>query len=125
MKSFKSLILLCYYDRSLFVYVTRYSDPRSIDQLAAVAAKVDVVKTVMQENIAKILENTTHLEKIDEKALQLNEQARGFRDGTKELKNKMWWKMWKMRLLIGGLVIAVLIIIIVPIAVTASSSKSK
>lgn len=33
--------------------------------------------------------------------------------------------MWKMRLLIGGLIIAVLLIIIVPIAVTQSATDSK
>lgn len=83
--------------------------------------KIDVVKTTMKENIQQLLVNTEKLEQIENAALHLNNQSEDFKRGTKELSNKMFWKKWKMRLLIGGLVIAVLIIIIVPIAVSSNS----
>jgi len=86
-----------------------------------VQEKIDVVKTTMKENIQQLLVNTEKLEQIENAALHLNNQSEDFKRGTKELSNKMFWKKWKMRLLIGGLVIAVLIIIIVPIAVSSNS----
>jgi vesicle-associated membrane protein 72 len=86
--------------------------------------KLDVVKTVMRDNIQQILLNDEKLERIDASAEQLNEQSQAFKSNTKALTNKMFWKMWKMRILIGGLIIAILIIIIVPIAVTSSQSSS-
>jgi hypothetical protein len=78
----------------------------------------------MKENIKQLLINEEKLEKIEAAAVELNKTSLTFQKSAGDLKNKMWWKMWKMRLLIGGLIIAVLIIIIVPIAVTSSSSSS-
>lgn len=74
----------------------------------------------MKDNIEQLLLNNEKLEHIEAAALHLNNQSEGFREGAKELSNKMWWKMVKMRLLIGGLIVAVLIIIIVPLAVSNS-----
>ena len=104
---------------------SKYADPSSVDKLVSVQEKLDVVKTNMRENIAQILQNTESIERIEAAAIHLNEQAIQFHDGSKSLATKMFWKKWKMRLLIGGLVIAILIIIIVPIAVSAQSSSSK
>lgn len=70
-----------------------------------------------------LLINEEKLKGIEAQTEHLNDQAKSFNKGSKELANKMWWKMWKMRLLIGGLIIAVLLIIIVPIAVSNSNSK--
>ena len=71
----------------------------------------------MKENIQQLLINQENLEKIESAAIHLNEQSVAFHSGSKQLANKMFWKMWKMRILIGFLVTAVLIIIIVPFAV--------
>jgi hypothetical protein len=79
----------------------------------------------MKENIQQLLVNQEKLENIEQAAIHLNEQSNHFRKNAKQLTDKMWWKMWKMRLLIGGLITAVLIILIVPIAVTSSSSSKK
>jgi hypothetical protein len=85
-----------------------------------VQEKVDIVKTTMKENIQQLLQNEEKLERIESAAAHLNEQSIAFKQNAKELSNKMWWKMWKMRIAIGFLIIAVLLIIIVPTAVTAS-----
>ncbi len=74
----------------------------------------------MKENIQQLLVNEEKLERIEASTLHLNEQAGAFKHSSKDLANKMWWTMWKMRLLIGGLITAVLILIIVPIAVSSS-----
>lgn len=74
----------------------------------------------MKENIQQLLLNEEKLERIEEAATQLNHQSQAFKTNAKQLSNKMWWKMWKMRLVVGGLIVAVLIVLIVPIAVTSS-----
>lgn len=104
--------------------MSKYANPGSMDKLTAVQDKVEVVKTVMKDNIQQMLLNEEKLKKIEESTEHLNEQSEQFKKSTKELQDKMWWKMWKMRLLIGGLVIAVLIVIIAPVAATSSSSSS-
>ncbi len=101
----------------------RFGNPANVDKLASIQDKVDVVKTTMKDNIQQLLVNQEKMENIEAQTLHLNEQADGFNRGAKELKNKMFWKMWKMRLLIGGLITAVLLMIIVPIAVSSSGKK--
>eukprot|EP01041_Mallomonas_annulata_P003605 gene3605-7173_t len=102
----------------------RYADPAAGDQLVAVQAKIDVVKSEMQQNIQQLLINSEQMEKIATSAEELNEQSQAFKAGTKELRNKMFWKNIKMKLLIGGLIVAVLIIIIVPVALTAQGTQN-
>jgi vesicle-associated membrane protein 72 len=102
----------------------RFNDPGAEDKLTEVTGKIDVVKSVMKENISKILENEAKLEHIEAASEALNEKAQDFRKGSKQLNDMMWWRMWKMRLLIGGLIVAVLLIIIVPTAISAQSSSN-
>lgn len=94
-----------------------------MDKLTAVQEKVDIVKSTMKDNIAQLLLNTEKMEHIEAAAAALNHQSADFQKGAKQLTNKMWWKMWKMRILIGGLIVAILLILIVPIAVTSSKKK--
>jgi hypothetical protein len=77
----------------------------------------------MQENIQQLLVNNEQVERIAASSETLNEQSLAFKSSTKELRNKMYWKMWKMRLLIGGLIVVVLIVIIVPVVLTAQGSS--
>jgi ribosomal protein L14E/L6E/L27E len=107
------------------LFFFRYENPANVDKLVAVSEKVEVVKTVMKDNINELLQNTEKLEDIEKKSELLNKQASDFSKGTKDLATKMFWKKWKMRLLIGGLITAVLILIIVPTAVSASQTSKK
>jgi len=95
----------------------KYADPSSFDKLTAVQEKIDVVRTVMQENIQQILINQEQVDRINSSAEHLAEQSLAFKSTTKELRNKMFWKMVKMRLLIGGIIICILVVIIVPIVI--------
>lgn len=75
----------------------------------------------MQENIQQLLLNEEKLGRIESATVQLGEQSLAFRNSSKSLANKMWWQMWKTRLVIIGVVLAVLLVIIVPIVMTAKS----
>jgi UDP-glucose 6-dehydrogenase len=89
-----------------------------------VQEKLDVVKTVMQENIQQILLNQEQVDKINSSAEHLAEQSLAFKSTTKELRNKMFWKMVKMRLLIGAVIVCVLIVIIVPVVVMVKAKDN-
>lgn len=79
----------------------------------------------MKDNISEILKNTEKLEELEEKSKNLDNQAIEFQRGAKDLSTKMFWKKWKMRLLLAFLIISVLVLIIVPTAVSSSSSSKK
>lgn len=82
-------------------------------------SKIDIVKTSMKENIQQLLTNEDKMERIENATVQLGETSLAFRNSSKSLANKMWWQMWKTRLVIIGVVVCVLLLIIVPIVVTS------
>ena len=101
----------------------RYKNPAAFDSIAAVQGKLDVVTTVMQENIQQILMNQEQVDRINSSAERLTEQSLAFKSTTNELRNKMFWKMVKMRLLIGGIIIVLIVVIIVPVVIMMQSQE--
>jgi len=100
----------------------KYDNVAEVDKLAAVARKVDTVKIVMQENVDAALQNCVKLESIEKAAEELQQQAGVFKRNANELKNKMWWKNMKMRLIIAAIVLVILGVII---AIVVVMSKGK
>jgi hypothetical protein len=97
-----------------------------VDKLAAVTKKVDAVKLVMQDNINIALQNCVKLESIEATSEELQQQAGIFKKNAKDLRDKMWWKNMKMKLIIAFIVIAILAIIIgVSVAYSQGSATSK
>lgn len=103
----------------------KYDDLASIDGLNRTLAKVESVKMIMQENIEVALQNCVSLESIDKQAEDLQAQAGMFKTRAKVLRSKMWWKLCKMRLLVGVLVVVLLMVIIIPLIVMSQKDKSK
>eukprot|EP00608_Synchroma_pusillum_P011973 CAMPEP_0198420228 /NCGR_PEP_ID=MMETSP1452-20131203/766_1 /TAXON_ID=1181717 /ORGANISM="Synchroma pusillum, Strain CCMP3072" /LENGTH=233 /DNA_ID=CAMNT_0044140379 /DNA_START=8 /DNA_END=709 /DNA_ORIENTATION=- len=101
----------------------KYDDLASVDRLASVTAKVESVKVTMQENVDVALQNCVRLENIERAAEELQQQAGVFKRQAKDLRQKMWWKNLKMKLLLAFIIIAVLTAIIVPIAIFLDNSS--
>lgn len=95
----------------------------SDDKLNNIHEKLDVVRTTMQENIQQILLNQESVDRINSSAEHLTEQSIAFKSSTKELRNRMFWKMVKMRLLIFFVVCALTAIIVAPIYFYMKKSK--
>ncbi|KAJ8610179.1 hypothetical protein CTAYLR_008742 [Chrysophaeum taylorii] len=109
--------------RALFKkLLIKYDDVSQIDQLGRTLEKVEGVKMIMQENIEIALKNCVSLEAIDKQAEDLQAQAGVFKTRAKAVRNKMWWKLCKMRLMVAGVIIIILVVIIVPL-VTMSQNK--
>ncbi|CAM9438763.1 unnamed protein product [Discosporangium mesarthrocarpum] len=95
----------------------KFDDVRNVDRLAAVQQdKVDVVKTIMEDNIQQMLANEERLEEISQNAENLNEQAKVFQNRSTALRRQMRCKAIKMWFLLAFVFIILLIAIIVPIA---------
>lgn len=101
----------------------KYNNPESFDSLSKVNNKIEQTKFIMQENIEQSLANTIKLETIELKSEELQQSAGIFRYNAKELKNKMWWKNMKMKLMIGS-VIAIILIIIITVCVEMSKNSN-
>lgn len=101
----------------------KYDDLSQVDKLAAVSAKVESVKLVMQDNVEIALQNCVKLESIEKAAEELQQQAGVFKRNANDLRKKMWWKNLKMKLILGAVILAILLAIIIPIAVWVNNAK--
>lgn len=101
----------------------KYDNLADVDKLASVTLKVESVKLVMQENVDLALQNCVKLESIEKAAEELQQQAGVFKRSAGELKNRMWWKNIKMKLILGGIILAIVGIIVGVIAYYAKQGN--
>ena len=75
-------------------------DPANADKLVSVQDKLDIVKTVMKDNIQQILLNDEKIERIDLAADQLKHQSEAFQANSKQLTNKMYVSSYILHVLL-------------------------
>jgi len=98
----------------------KYADPTKVDKASSLIDKVDQVKSTMSDNIAVMLKNTENAETIAQQSEQLSEQATVFKKKSTDLKKQMWWKNFKMTLLLIAVVTAIILIIVLPMVFKAN-----
>ncbi|GAB1223351.1 hypothetical protein ENUP19_0143G0018 [Entamoeba nuttalli] len=87
---------------------------------------LDETQQIMQNNIDNMTRNVANAEELEQQTAVMNENAAAFKKSSTNMKNAMWWKNFKLWLIIGAVVaiiILVIIIIIVIIAVKVSKNK--
>jgi len=104
--------------------VDRYDDPADVDAMTSVQGKLDVTTSTMQENISLLLENDAKLSEIEGKADTMTDQSAKFKASSKNLKDKMWWKLCKMRICYALIALSLLAIIIVPMSLQANAATT-
>lgn len=79
--------------------------------------KLDKVKVIMHDNIDLALQNCAKLETMEIKSEELLQQAGIFKTSAKDIRNKLWWKNMRAKLLIAfvlfiiiGIITAIFII---------------
>ncbi|KAG9446909.1 hypothetical protein H6P81_013037 [Aristolochia fimbriata] len=89
--------------------------PEEISKLAKVKAQVSEVKGVMMENIEKVLDRGEKIELLVDKTEDLRSQAQDFRSQGTKMRRKMWLENMKIKLIVLGIIIALILIIILSI----------
>eukprot|EP00898_Chlorokybus_atmophyticus_P003961 jgi/Chlat1/4566/Chrsp29S04465 len=95
----------------------RYADLSQVDKITAVGMKVDEVKAVMEGNINKVLANTENIKSVENKSEALRLDAQRFQTQSKSLKNQMWWRNFKVKIIVAIVVLVLLLFIFVPIII--------
>ncbi|KND00639.1 uncharacterized protein SPPG_03765 [Spizellomyces punctatus DAOM BR117] len=88
---------------------------------AQVQDQVNEVVGIMQDNINKVMQRGEQLDTLQDKTEDLQNSSLQFKRGANRVRKQMWWKDMKMKLILGGVIAAVLIIIIV--SVISSTKK--
>lgn len=80
------------------------------DKISSVKAQIDNVKNIMVKNIDKVLERGEDINTILDEVEELECEAQSFKYKSRKLKNKLWWKNFKLWII---LMVIVLIVIFV------------
>lgn len=92
-----------------------YSNVQGTDKVAAIQSEISAVKEVMMENIAAVLRRGEKLEDMVERSENIAIEANQFKRSAVQLKQTMWWKNFKLWLIIIAVVIIIIIIIIIAV----------
>lgn len=102
---------------------TRYEDLAEVDKITAVGAQVEEVKAVMEGNINKMLDNAETVNAVEDKSEQLRAGAQQFQRRSEHVKRMMWWRLVKLKLIFGTLILVVLGYILIPIIINATAKN--
>ncbi|KAK9398660.1 Vamp8: Vesicle-associated membrane protein 8 [Crotalus adamanteus] len=80
--------------------------------ISTLQVQVDDVKTVMTQNIEKVLEREERLSELADRSDDLETAAHGFQKTTIKISKKMWWKNAKMIIIIAIIFIIIVVFIV-------------
>ncbi|XWS76118.1 hypothetical protein CRYUN_Cryun01aG0149400 [Craigia yunnanensis] len=89
--------------------------PEEVSKIAKVKAQVSEVKGVMMENIEKVLDRGEKIELLVDKTENLRSQAQDFRQQGTKMRRKMWLQNMKIKLIVLGILIALILIIVLSV----------
>jgi len=89
-----------------------YSHNPNADKINRIKGEVDEVKSVMVQNIEKVLERGERIELLVDKTENLSQNAFKFKKSSTQLKRAMWWKNIKLMLIIIFIVLVVVYVIV-------------
>ncbi|XP_077220609.1 vesicle-associated membrane protein 722-like [Tasmannia lanceolata] len=89
--------------------------PDEISKLEKVKAQVSEVKGVMNENIKQALERGGNIEVLVVKTDELRNGAQTYRETGNQLRRKFWLQNMKMKLIVLGILVALILIIVLSV----------
>ncbi|KAL9259969.1 putative vesicle-associated membrane protein 726 [Drosera capensis] len=89
--------------------------PDEMNKLSKVQIQISEVKGVMMENIEKVLDRGEKIELLVDKTDNLRNQAQEFRQQGTKMRRKMWLQNMKIKLIVLGIIIALILIIVLSV----------
>ncbi|XP_010065492.2 vesicle-associated membrane protein 722 isoform X1 [Eucalyptus grandis] len=89
--------------------------PEEISKLAKVKAQASEVKGVMMEYVEKVLDRGEKVELLLDKTENLRSQAQDFRQQATRIRRRMWLQNMKIKPIVLGIVVGLIVIIVLSI----------
>lgn len=89
-----------------------FNDNPEADSMGRLRGQIDEVKEIMVQNIEKVLQRGEKIDLLVDKTEALNSSASQFQKQGKRIRNTMWWKNCKMKIIIIFLCLVVLYFIL-------------
>jgi tetrahydromethanopterin S-methyltransferase subunit G len=74
-----------------------YGTTEDSSRISDLSTKVENVKGVMRDNLAKAVDRGERLDEVEQKADLLSQSANHFHKGAVGLRRKLWWQNVKVR----------------------------
>jgi len=87
------------------------NNPEEMSKVSKVKAQLTEVKGIMMDNIEKVLDRGEKIELLVDKTENLQFQADSFQRQGRQLRRKMWLQSIRVRLIVTGFVIGILLIL--------------
>ncbi|KAI8473373.1 MAG: R-SNARE protein, VAMP72-family [Monoraphidium minutum] len=97
--------------------------PETINRVAAVQRKVDDVKTMMLENLDKVVLRGERLQLLVEATEDLEASAAQFQKQGRALRNDMWWQGAKVKAVVFSSLFLIIAVIIVLLACFGGANR--
>jgi len=101
--------------------IRQYEDPKSFDRICMLTTKTNVVRSVMQDSVRKVVETGESLQELEAKAGRMSEQSRQFSTTSREVRRHFWWK--NKKLCIAGVLVLAFVVVVLVFSLRDSSSK--
>eukprot|EP00882_Tetradesmus_deserticola_P005130 GHRQ01005403.1.p1 GENE.GHRQ01005403.1~~GHRQ01005403.1.p1 ORF type:complete len:271 (+),score=123.77 GHRQ01005403.1:462-1274(+) len=85
--------------------------PEEISKMASVQRKVDEVKGVMLQNVEQVLVRGERLDVLVDRTDDLRDQAARFQKQGTQLRKRMWWQNFRVKLIVIGVVVLLVVVI--------------
>ncbi|KAL3508081.1 hypothetical protein ACH5RR_033463 [Cinchona calisaya] len=82
-----------------------------IEKLLKVKAQVSEVKSVMHKNIVNTIERGGNITSLQVTADDLRESAQGYKDISTQIQRKMWYQNMKIKLIVLGIIVFLVLVI--------------
>lgn len=115
------------FSRVLHQQMEFFSSNPSADTLSRVQGEVGEIRTIMVDNIDKILERGDRIELLVDKTATMQDSSFHFRKQSKRLRRALWTKNAKLLAMLTGLIVLLLYLLIATICggITLPSCRSK
>lgn len=92
-----------------------YGTPSNLNNVQDVRNQVNDVATIARQNVEKVLKRNDKLHDLDSRAADLHTGAQNFSNQATKLKRKVWWRNFKMWMILVIVILTIIFIILVSI----------
>lgn len=88
--------------------VKKYDDLKTLDPLYAAQDNVSQIQNQMSQNINNVMKNMDSLDTLENKTVDMKGSASMFQNNSAEMEKVMYWRLWRMRILLGLVIIFII-----------------
>ncbi|KAL8255922.1 hypothetical protein R6Q59_030989 [Mikania micrantha] len=100
------------FSRVLSQQMEYYSDDPNADRMNRLKGEMSQVRSVMIQNIDKVLERGDRLESLVDKTANMQNNTFRFRKQSRRFRNTMWWQNVKLMVAFGFLLLLIVYIVV-------------